>query len=172
MQSSPVRILGVDPGYDRLGVCIIEKKNGKEILLFSDCIESSRKDSESARFYKMGNLFREILTAYKPDMVAMEKLFFVNNLTTGIAVANLCGVIKFLSEERGIPLSEYAPTQVKLAIASHGRANKNDVHAMVLKLITLSKKKRKDDEVDAIAVALTHSAHLHINDRLASTKTR
>jgi len=151
--------MGVDPGYDRLGVCIIEKTQGKETLLFSECIQTNKKDSESVRLHQAGNLFRELLRRYTPQEVAIEKLFFVSNVTTGIAVANLCGIVKFLTEEKGIPIYEYSPTQVKLAIASHGRGSKEEVHAMVTRLIDLPAKKRVDDEIDAIAVALTHSAH-------------
>jgi crossover junction endodeoxyribonuclease RuvC len=165
MTNSVVRILGIDPGYDRLGICVIEKhNNGKEIVLFSDCIITNKKDSESVRFLHMGEMYSKVLKKFNPTEVAIEKLFFVNNISTGIAVAGLCGIIKYLTESFGVPLYEYTPTQVKLAIASHGRASKDDVHAMVLKLITLpvltSSKKRLDDEIDALAVALTHSASI------------
>lgn len=160
--NTPHTVLSVDPGYERLGVAVIKKENGKEHLLFSDCLQSSKKDTDGVRLQTIGVLFKAILEEYKPDAVAMEKIFFTTNQTTGILVASMSGVIKFLATEAGVPVFEYTPTGVKMALASHGRASKEDVHYMVERLLILSDKKRLDDEVDAIAVGLTHLAHARL----------
>ncbi len=156
-------VVGVDPGYERLGVAVVKKEKGKESLLFSDCLLSSKKDDDATRLHDIGKAFEIILKKYSPDAVALEKIFFTTNQTTGILVANMSGVIKFLSKEKNIPVFEYTPTGVKMAMASHGRASKEDVHMMVSKLVTLPPKKRLDDEIDAVAVGLTHLAHARIS---------
>lgn len=154
-------IVGIDPGYDRLGICVISKSNGeKEQLIFSDCFTSSKKDSEGERIFSIGKKILSVLETYTPDEVALEKLFFMNNKNTGIATAHICGIIKYMTHDMGIYFYEYAPTQVKLAIAGHGFADKENVHMMVQRLIVLPEKKRYDDEIDAIAIALTHTAHI------------
>jgi crossover junction endodeoxyribonuclease RuvC len=155
-------VLSVDPGYERLGVAVLIKENGKEKLVFSECLQSSKKDTDGVRLQTIGLLFKKIIENYKPDAVAMEKIFFTTNQTTGILVASMSGVIKFLATEAGVPVFEYTPTGVKMAIASHGRATKEDVHQMVSKLVILPEKKRLDDEIDAIAVGLTHLARARL----------
>ena len=155
-------VVSVDPGYERLGVAVVKKENGKEFLLFSDCLISSKKDVDAARLFSIGSSFKKILKQYKPNAVAIEKIFFTTNQMTGILVANMSGVIKFLSKEANVLVFEYTPTGVKMAIASHGRASKEDVRQMVSKLLVLEPKKRLDDEIDAIAVGLTHLAHARI----------
>jgi crossover junction endodeoxyribonuclease RuvC len=161
--NSSYTVVSVDPGYDRLGVAVVKREKGKEYLLYSDCFLSSKKDEDATRLFVVGSLFKKLLEEYKPDAVAMEKIFFTTNQMTGILVANMGGVIKFLSKEKGLSVFEYTPTGVKMAIASHGRASKEDVHQMVSKLIVLPAKKRLDDEIDAIAVGLTHLAHARIS---------
>lgn len=157
-------VVSVDPGYERLGVAVVKKENGKEKLIFSDCLISSKKDTDASRIYSIGTSFKKLLKKYKPDAVALEKIFFTTNQTTGILVANMSGVIKYLSRELDIPVFEYTPTAVKMAMASHGRASKEDVHQMVERLLVLPPKKRLDDEVDAVAVGLTHLSHARISE--------
>lgn len=155
-----VRILGVDPGFDRLGVCVIEKEGNKETLLFSTCILTSKKDSFEVRLGAIGKELQVILAEHKPDELAMEKLFFAKNQTTAINVAEVRGVILYLAHVHGLSIYEYSPPQVKVAVTGYGKATKDDVAHMVPKIVKLEKTvKLLDDEVDAIAIALTHSAH-------------
>lgn len=155
-----VRIVGIDPGYDRLGICVLEKDNSKETLLYSTCVVTNRKDSFGKRLKVIGKEFDRVLTTYKPDELAMEKLFFAKNQTTAIQVAEVRGVILYLSELRKLSVYEYSPPEVKVAIAGHGRASKEDIGTMVPKILRLQTTQGMlDDELDAIAIALTHSAH-------------
>ena len=154
------RILGIDPGFDRLGVCIVDKDGIKEELIFSTCITTSRKDSFEKRLVTIGKELENIILLHKPHELAIETLFFTNNQKTIITVAEVRGICIYLAHKNGVALFEYSPPQIKLAIAGHGKASKEDIAMMVPKILkkplllgTL------DDEIDAIAIALTHSAN-------------
>lgn len=164
-ESSVVRILGIDPGFDRLGICILDKEGTKETLIFSTCIITSRKDSFEKRLVVIGKQLEDIVATYSPQELAIETLFFTKNQKTIITVAEVRGICIYLTHKVGISLYEYSPPQIKLAIAGHGKASKEDIAIMVPKILkqpllinTL------DDEIDAIAIALTHSANR--NNRL------
>ena len=157
---SVIRIMGIDPGFDRLGVCILDKEGTKETLIYSTCILTSRKDSFEKRLVVLGTQVAAIIKNYSPSELAIETLFFTNNQKTVITVAEVRGVCIYLTHLHGVSLFEYSPPQIKLAIAGHGKASKADIATMVPKILkqplsigTL------DDEIDAIAIALTHSAH-------------
>lgn len=161
MEHKPVvRILGIDPGFDRLGVCILDKEGGKESLIFSTCITTSKKETFEKRLLSVGEALEKIIITYKPDELAIETLFFTNNQKTIITVAEVRGICIYLAHKHGSSLFEYSPPQIKSAIAGHGKASKEDIAFMVPKILkqpllinTL------DDEIDAIAIALTHSAN-------------
>lgn len=157
---STIRILGIDPGFDRLGVCVLDKEGNKEKLVFSTCIRTNKKESFEKRLTVLGQELEEIILKYKPDELAIETLFFTNNQKTIITVAEVRGICIYLAHKNGAALFEYSPPQIKLAIAGHGKASKEDIAIMVPKILkqpllinTL------DDEIDAIAIALTHSAN-------------
>jgi crossover junction endodeoxyribonuclease RuvC len=157
---SIVRILGIDPGFDRLGICILDKESNKESLIFSTCITTSKKNSFEKRLVDIGKELEELLKKYTPDELAIETLFFTTNQKTIITVAEVRGICIYLSHKNNVAIFEYSPPQIKLAIAGHGKASKNDIAMMVPKILkqplligTL------DDEIDAIAIALTHSAN-------------
>lgn len=157
---SAIRILGIDPGFDRLGVCIVDKEGTKETLVFSTCITTHKKDSFEMRLSTIGKAVEKIITDYKPHELAIETLFFTNNQKTVITVAEVRGVCIYLSHKHGVSLHEYSPPQIKLAIAGHGKASKEDIAHMVPKILKHPMKLGTlDDEIDAIAIALTHSAN-------------
>lgn len=148
-------ILGVDPGFDRMGCAVLEKKAGQERLLYSVCIETKRGDPPAKRLNEIGAAVRHLLDDYRPDLLAIEKLFFAKNRKTGVGVAEARGAILAEAGRRNVPTAEYAPAEIKLAVTGDGRADKTQVARMVemiLKCVTAGK---KDDEVDAIAVALS-----------------
>lgn len=156
----PVRILGIDPGFDRMGVAVLEKQGSKEMLLYSACIETSKKDSFEKRLGSVGKELENILRKFAPHELAMEKLFFAKNQTTAINVAEVRGVALYLSHLAGVDIYEYSPPQIKVAVAGHGNASKQDIAYMVPKILKIPlSQKLLDDELDAIAIALTHSAH-------------
>lgn len=158
-----MRIISIDPGYERLGVAIIEKeKNNKEILIFSECFKTSSKLPHNERLALIGNRITEIIKKYKPEQLATEKLFFAGNQKTALLVSEARGVILYACTEKGLDVFEYRPNEVKIAITGYGGAQKKQMIDMVKKLIKVTSKTNSDDEFDAIAIGLTHFAiHRH-----------
>jgi crossover junction endodeoxyribonuclease RuvC len=159
-----MKILGIDPGYERCGVAIIEKPtHGKEVVIFSDCLRTSSKLPLEKRLHAIGRDLEQLILQFQPDCAAIEELYFAKNTTTAMQVAEARGVIRYILESNTIPCTEYHPNKIKIAITGHGGANKSDLSIMIPRLITLDLTKKLDDELDAIAVALTHAAHMRNN---------
>lgn len=157
---STTRIIGIDPGFDRLGVCILDKESTKETLVFSTCISTSRKDTFEKRLLDIAEGLEFVLKKYSPNELAIETLFFTNNQKTIITVAEVRGICIYLAYRYGANLFEYSPPQIKLAITGYGKATKEDIAVMVPKILKQPLLiETLDDEIDAIAIALTHSAN-------------
>lgn len=153
-----MRTLGIDPGYDRLGVAVVEKTNGNETLIYSDCVQTDKTLPFPERLRIVGDAIALAIADYKPNHVAVENVFFSTNRKTAMDVAAVRGLILYIAEKNNCEVFEYTPPQIKVAVAGSGRGTKKDIIAMVHHLVTFNKKKALDDEYDAIAVALTHSA--------------
>ncbi len=154
-----MKILGIDPGYDRLGLAVIEKPiKGKETLLYSDCLQTSAKDDIYIRFGKIGAEVARIIQEFKPDALAIETLFITKNQKTAMRVSEARGIIIYEALKNNVHVFEYTPMQIKVAVTSDGNSDKERILKMVKILIDIPKKDARDDEYDAIAVALTHSA--------------
>ena len=153
-------IIGIDPGYDRMGVAVIERELNKEMLVFSCCIETDRKQEIPDRLFVIGKEVEKIFTKHKPDVVGVENLFFNTNQKTAMGVSMARGIVTYLAKCSDAQVAEYTPPQIKTAVAGHGHADKKQVIDMVSKLIKIEKEIKHDDEYDAIAVALTASAML------------
>ncbi len=154
-----MRVLAIDPGYDRVGVAVLEKSAGKEILLYSTCIETLKTDDLSERLLQIGNAVTKIITEYSPTAVAIETLFFNKNIKTALGVAQARGVIIFLAKQAGCAVYEFGPQEIKIAITGYGKSGKDAIIAMVKRLIENAPQKALDDEYDAIAVGITAIAH-------------
>jgi crossover junction endodeoxyribonuclease RuvC len=164
-----MRILGIDPGYERVGVAVLEKKNApQEVLIFSDCIQTSKKLSHEKRLLIIGTKLSEIIKKYKPDAVAIEKLFFNVNQKTALNVAEARGVLLYSVSLDQIPVQEYTPLQIKVAITGYGRADKKQMLTMIEKLVEIKKEISTDDEYDAIACALTAYAYKGANKKFST----
>lgn len=154
-----MRVLAIDPGYGRCGVAVVEKgKDGKEILLYSDCIETGAQEPFVERLANVGIEIGRLITEYTPDHIALEELFFSTNQKTALRTAEVRGMILYVAHTNDIPVFEYNPGRIKIALTGDGRAGKDAVARMVARLVPLSDKKTRDDEIDAIAIALTHTA--------------
>jgi len=160
-------ILGIDPGYDRLGICVLEKVSHSENrLLFSACPESNRKKELNDRIYTLCGDLKKIIFKYKFEEnnereieLAIEKLFFTSNQKTVMGVSEARGAIIYLCQSLGLKIFEYTPLQIKIALTGYGKADKDQVEFMVKNILKITNdKKILDDEYDAIACALTHSA--------------
>jgi crossover junction endodeoxyribonuclease RuvC len=155
-----MRIIGIDPGYDRLGIAVIDKpRSGKEVLLHSSCLQTSSKDTIYARFGEIGVEVSRIMDEFKPDALSIETLFISNNQKTAMRVSEARGIIMGEAIRRNISIYEYGPREIKAAITGDGSSDKAMVTKMVRLLVSIPPKKTVDDEYDAIAVALCHSAH-------------
>lgn len=154
-----MRILSFDPGYERLGIAVIEKSpRQKEVLLYSDCFKTSAKLPFPERLLSIGEEAGRLMKKFAPDAVVLEKLFFKNNAKTAMHVAEIRGTLIYLAMSRGTPVFEYTPLEIKMAIAGYGRGDKQQIIDMVPLLIEIKKEIRHDDEYDAIATGLTHIA--------------
>jgi len=153
-----MRIISVDPGYERLGIAILEKENGKEILLFSECFKTSTKLLHSERLHLIGKELEKIIKEYKPKVLVVETLFFAKNQKSAMQVAEARGVIMYEGKRNNLEIFEYSPMAVKIAVTGYGKSDKIQVTEMVKKLIKIKKIIKHDDEYDAIAVGLTFFA--------------
>lgn len=154
-----MRVIGIDPGYDRLGVAVLEGSPGAETLLHSCCISSDAQAPLPERLHTIGTAFTEILDTYQPTVVGIETLFFNKNVKTAIDVAQARGVISYLAIRSGATVCELSPQSIKVAVTGHGGSDKTAVTMMVRRLLPGVPRTAVDDEYDAIAVALTCLAH-------------
>lgn len=154
-------VLGIDPGFERVGLAIIEKDGfQKEKIIYSTCIITKKTDHFNERLKIIGDSLKEVIKKYKPKEVAIEKLFFTTNQKTVMGVSEVRGACLYIAISNNLIIGEYTPLQIKIAMTGYGRADKKDVLKMVEKLIEIPKGiKKLDDEIDAIAIALTHIAH-------------
>ncbi|MBX2866512.1 crossover junction endodeoxyribonuclease RuvC [Candidatus Kaiserbacteria bacterium] len=153
-----MRVLALDPGYDRLGVAVLERVNGKETVVFSDCITSDKSKESYERLFEIGGAVKDLLAEYTPEACALETLFFSRNKTTALMVSEVRGIIMYLAQESGCEVFEYNPQSIKVATTGYGKSDKKAVTDMVHMLAEGVPKDALDDEYDAIAVGITHLA--------------
>lgn len=154
-----MKVLGIDPGYGRCGVAIVEKVDGREVYLYSDCIETSSTDDFGDRLAAVADGCARLIRDHSPDHMAMERLYFTNNQKTAMRVAEVRGALLNTAALAGIPVFEYTPGQIKSASTGYGGADKAAVARMLHTLLKIDKKIKHDDEYDAIAIGVTHLAH-------------
>ncbi|MDO8565538.1 MAG: crossover junction endodeoxyribonuclease RuvC [bacterium] len=153
------KVLAIDPGFDRVGVAVLDK----EKLFFSECVETDRKLPHAERLLQIGIAVRKVIKKWKPQSLAIETLFFNQNTTNALKVSEARGVILYEASGAGLEVYEYSPQAIKIAVTGYGKADKKQMEGMVWKLIKLptpngKRKKRLDDELDAIALGITHLA--------------
>jgi crossover junction endodeoxyribonuclease RuvC len=149
-----MRVLGIDPGYDRLGIAVVEGDPSRPTLLWSDCV-LPEKGSPEKRLAQVAQAVTKAITSYKPDVLGIETLFFSINKKTALGVAEARGAVLAAAGIASLPVIECSPQQVKIAVTGHGGADKTAVALMIPRLLALPAKKRLDDELDAIAVGIT-----------------
>lgn len=157
-----MRVLGIDPGYDRLGLAVLEGDPSRPKLVWSTCALPAKGLPEK----RLAEVYAEVaaaLKSYAPDLVAIETLFFSTNRKTALQVAEARGAILAAAGSAQVPVRELSPASVKLSVSGHGSADKAAIARMIPKLLALPEKRRLDDELDAIAVAIAGlSARLHL----------
>lgn len=152
-----MRILGIDPGYATIGFGMVESSGAQVRMVTYGAITTPAGLPLSRRLYQIGTDMEELIGKLRPDVISIEELFFNTNITAGIAVAHGRGVILYAAEKCGIPLYEYTPGQVKLAVTGYGKAEKRQVMDMTRRLLKLRAVPRPDDAADALALAICHA---------------
>ncbi len=149
-----MRVLGIDPGFDRLGLAVLEGDPSKPTVVWSECAMPA-KGAPEARLAEVHAAVAEAISLYNPEKISIETLFFSTNKKTALGVAEARGAILAAAGAASIRVQEFSPAQVKLAVTGHGAADKAAIARMIPHLIALDpSKKRLDDELDAIAVAI------------------
>jgi crossover junction endodeoxyribonuclease RuvC len=148
-----MRILGIDPGIGRTGYAVLEQR-GKDItLLTCGCITTKPSEKEPLRLLEIKHDLVTIINKYKPEALCIESLFFAANAKTAMSVGQARGVVVVTARELGLRIIEVTPLQVKISATGYGKADKNQVQRMIVKLLKLKKIPKPDDAADAVAIA-------------------
>ena len=152
-----MQILGIDPGYGITGFGIVDAQRSSYRLLQYGAITTPAGTDFPLRLEMIYNDMTRLLQVSTPEAVAIEELFFGQNVTTGIGVAQSRGVILLAVQQAGIPIFQYKPMQVKQAVVGYGNATKHQVMDMTKRLLRLASVPKPDDAADAVAIALCHA---------------
>lgn len=163
-------ILGIDPGYAIVGIGVIEYVGNKFRPIEYNAITTQAHTLTSLRLKTLYDEINIFIDKYKPDAIAIEELFFNSNAKTAILVAQARGVLIVAATNKGIPIYEYTPLQIKQAVTGYGRADKNQVQQMVKMLLNLNVIPKPDDAADALAVAICHAHSGGMNQKLGVSK--
>jgi len=155
--------MGIDPGIAIVGFGFIDKQGSRLVPVQYGCIQTEAHTDGALRLKMVYDATVQLIDKYKPDAVAIEKLFFNRNVTTAFTVGQARGVMMLAAVQQGIPIGEYTPLQVKQAVVGYGKAEKKQVQEMVRMFLNLSAVPKPDDVADALAVAIchAHSSTLH-----------
>lgn len=151
-----MRILGIDPGYAIVGYGVLDYDRNKFSVVNYGAITTEAGKPFDSRLKEIYDDMCSLIDMAKPDCMSIERLYFTNNKTTGIDVAQARGVIMLAAAQRGIEIYEYTPLQVKQAVVGYGRAEKHQVQEMVKNILNLKEVPKPDDTADAVALAICH----------------
>lgn len=152
-----MRILGIDPGTGILGFGVIEVEKGHAQLVDAGVIRTPAKEDDAVRLQIIFEEITSIIAEAKPAEMAVEKLYFAQNVTTAMTVAQARGVVLLAGQQAGLSIYEYTPLQIKQALTGYGRAEKKQIQEMVRVILNLKEIPKPDDCADALACALTHT---------------
>jgi crossover junction endodeoxyribonuclease RuvC len=154
---SPVRIIGIDPGTGILGFGVIDVEKGKAKMVDAGVIRTPIREDDAVRLQTIFDELTSIIKDTKPAQMSVEKLFFAQNVTTAMTVAQARGVVLLCGKRAGLEIFEYTPQQIKQALTGYGRADKKQMQEMVRVVLELKDVPKPDDCADALAAAITHS---------------
>ena len=152
-----MRIIGIDPGTGILGFGVIEVKRNKSQLVDAGVIRTPVKEDDAVRLQTIFDELTTIINETSPTMMSVEKLFFAQNVTTAMTVAQARGVVLLCGKQAKLDIAEYTPLQIKQAITGYGKADKKQMQEMVKVILGLKEVPKPDDCADALAAALTHA---------------
>lgn len=153
-----MRIIGIDPGTGILGFGVIDVDGQKTQLVDAGVIRTPVKEDDAVRLETIYHELTDIITATKPTIMSVEKLFFAKNVATAMTVSQARGVVLLCARLSSLEIFEYTPLQIKQAITGYGKADKKQIQEMVRILLKLKEIPRPDDAADALAAALTHAS--------------
>ncbi len=160
-------VLGIDPGLASTGVGVIAERNRAFVPLAYDCIQTKQTQPLPSRFKILYRAVTKFINRYRPDTLAMERLFFARNAKTAMVVGQAQGVVLLSVAGREIEVFQYTPMEVKMAVTGDGRADKDDVALMIQKILKLATLPRPHDAADALAVAYCHLVSTRLDRRHA-----
>lgn len=161
-----MRVIGIDPGIAIVGFGIVDRMGGKLKPVQYGSIETPAHTSPGLRLQMIYDALSGLIDRYKPEHIAVEKLFFNRNVTTAFAVGQARGVIILAGAQKGLTVAEYTPLQVKQAIVGYGKAEKRQVQEMVRMFLNLRETPKPDDVADALAVAICHAHSSRLEDKI------
>jgi crossover junction endodeoxyribonuclease RuvC len=147
-------ILGIDPGTTRIGYAVLDKKDNKDVSLITYGSSDLKVKEQKERLKIISDMISDLILKYRPETLAIEKLFFTKNVKTALAVSEARGVIINCANSLGLDILEFTPLEVKTAITGYGRAEKQQVQKMICNILKLQKVPEPDDASDAIAIGL------------------
>jgi crossover junction endodeoxyribonuclease RuvC len=167
-----VRVLGVDPGLTRCGLGVVETGTGRTVSLISVSVATSPPGAEPAdRLVLIADAIEAAIDRYRPDAVAVERVFAQHNVRTVMGTAQVSGLVMVAARRRGLSVALYTPSEVKAAVSGSGRADKAQVGFMVAKLLRLDAVPTPADAADSLAIALTHALRYSAVAGTGSTST-
>jgi len=166
-----VRVLGVDPGLTRCGLGVVDGTGGRQVRCVTyGVIRTPADDEVSRRLLRVADAVREAIAEHRPDVVAVERVFSQTNVRTVMGTAQASGVVALVAAQAGLRVVFHTPSEVKAAVTGSGRAGKEQVTAMVTRLLGLTDKPRPADVADALALAICHCWRGPMLDRMAEAK--
>jgi crossover junction endodeoxyribonuclease RuvC len=157
-----MRIIGIDPGTGILGFGVIESDGQKHAIVDAGVIRTPVKEDDAVRLQTIFDELSDIIDETKPTEMSVEKLFFAQNVTTAMTVAQARGVVLLAGQQAGLKITEYTPLQIKQALTGYGRADKKQMQEMVRVLLGLKEVPKPDDCADALAAALMHAGTVKV----------
>lgn len=154
-----MKVLGIDPGTGRVGWGLVNHEKGSDSLVECGCFETRVNSELPERLEKIYTFLTDLISDNKPDILAVESLFFEKNVKTAIDVGAARGVILLTGQKANLPIYQYTPLQVKSSLTGYGKAEKSQIQFMVTKILHLKEIPKPDDAADAVAIALTHLFH-------------
>ncbi|WP_026166136.1 crossover junction endodeoxyribonuclease RuvC [Corynebacterium mastitidis] len=157
MNLEGMRVMGIDPGLTRCGLSMVEAGRGRAVLPIAVGVVRTPSGAElSERLLRLSRAVREWMEEYRPDVVAVERVFERGNVSTVMHTAHAVGVLVLAAAERGIPVHMYTPSEVKKAVSGNGRADKRQMTAMITRILGLGEPPKPADAADALALAVCH----------------
>ena len=156
MKGGAVRVLGIDPGVATMGYAVVDRSGSKLAPVTFGVVRTPAREAQARRLVMLRDALVTIISDHRPDVAAVERLFFTTNVKTAMAVGQASGVALATAAEAGLDVTDYTPNEVKQSVCGYGGAVKAQVQAMVAALLGLAEPPRPPDAADACALAICH----------------